>query len=77
MKLPYEKRLRMLNLYPLEQRRLRGDLIKTFKIMKGVEDVDAAVFCQRASTGTLRGHDMKILKQRSRQIQGQSFSHRE
>ena len=65
-KLPYEKRLRMLNLYPLKQRRLRGDLIETFKIVKGVEDVDAAVFFQRASTGTQRDHDMKIFKQRSR-----------
>ena len=32
--LPYEERLRKLNLMPLVQRRLRGDLIETFKFMK-------------------------------------------
>jgi len=43
----------MLNLYPLKQRRLQGDLIETFKILKGIEDVDAAVFFQRTSTSKL------------------------
>ena len=34
--LPYEERLRKLNLMPLVQRWLRGDLIETFKFMKGI-----------------------------------------
>ena len=55
-KLPYETRLEMLDLYPLEQRRLRGDLIETFKIMTGAEDVP---------TNYLRGYDMTIYKQKS------------
>lgn len=37
--LPYTERLQALNLYTLEQRRLRGDLIETFKLLKGLEKV--------------------------------------
>ena len=39
----YEERLKELNLYPLEVRRARGDVIKTFKILNGFEDIDAMV----------------------------------
>ena len=36
----YERRLTKLNLYSLEKRRIRGQLIETFKILKGIENVD-------------------------------------
>ena len=65
-KLPYEERLERMNLYPLEQRRLRGDLIETFKILTGKEDVDSSDFFHRAIKADLRGHDWKFFKQRSR-----------
>jgi len=32
-KLPYESRLRKMGIYSLDRRRLRGDLIETFKII--------------------------------------------
>ena len=36
----YERRLTQLNLYSLEKRRIRGQLIETFKILKGIENID-------------------------------------
>ena len=36
----YEKRLRLLDLTTLEERRVRGDLIQWFKIKEGFEDVN-------------------------------------
>ena len=61
--LAYSDRLMSLNLYSLEQRRERGDLIETFKILKGFEKTDASFFFTRASSGT-RGHSLKLFKPR-------------
>ena len=38
--LSYERRLEKLNLYSLEKRRIRGQLIETFKMLKGIENID-------------------------------------
>ena len=40
----YEERMKELDLYPLAVRRVRGDLIETFKILSGFEDIDASMF---------------------------------
>ena len=59
--LAYEQRLRRLNITTLETRRLRGDLIKVFKIVKGFDNVDFRNFFHLSTKG-LRGHSLKIFK---------------
>ena len=40
----YEERLTQQKLYRLEERRLRGDLIETFKLLNGKENIDPDQF---------------------------------
>ena len=64
-KLPYEIRLKRLGIYTLERRRLRGDLIETFKILTGIERVDYKKFFELAdATSWLRVHSLKLYKPR-------------
>ena len=74
----YEQRLRHLELTTLKERRIRGDLIETFKIMTGKERVDRSQFFQLSTCGyQLRGHTMKLSKQRTSLGVGKfSFSQR-
>ena len=58
---PYEERLSALGLTTLEDRRRRGDLIETFKIMKGLEKVEYRDFFRLAPDNYfLRGHSEKL-----------------
>ena len=41
--LTYEERLSRLCLYSLEFRRMRGDRIETYKIMKGIDKIEAGM----------------------------------
>ena len=66
--LQYEERLKKLGLTTLEDRRERGDMIETYKIITGKEDIDPSKFFTMA---TVRGdpqltHNMKIYKKRFR-----------
>jgi len=65
--LSYEKRLQALRLTTLYDRRVRGDLIETYKILSGFEKVSCHHFFQLQSSGYhTRGHSMKLQVQRSR-----------
>ena len=72
-KLPYEERLKKLDLYPLEQRRLRGDLIETYKILTGKENLDCENFFEVAKSSNLRGNSRKLYKKRSKMLARQNF----
>ena len=63
---PYEERLSQLKLFSLERRRVRGDLIETFKIKKGFSGVNAGEFFVDAPYRGTRGHEHKLMKQRCR-----------
>jgi len=55
-----------LGLYSLQQRRLRGDLIETYKILTGKEKISSEQLFQKATTIDLRGHSLKLYKKSSR-----------
>ena len=59
----YEERLERLNLFPLQYRRMRGDIIETYKIISGLEDVNSSQFFARSSMDNLHGHILKLYKE--------------
>ena len=58
--LAYEERLSRLGLYSLEFRRLRGDLMETYEIMKGLDRVEAARLFPLPMETRIRGHRLNI-----------------
>ena len=77
--LSYEERLERLGLTTLRERRIRGDMIETYKIMTGKVNVNREKFFQIIPTrGDLNlRHDMKIFKKRfGPGVRGHFFSQR-
>ena len=64
--LAYEERLSSLVPYSLELRRMRGDLIETYKIMKGIDKIEAGKLFPRVGITRTRGHSLKIRGSRFR-----------
>ncbi len=58
--LPYEDRLRPLNIFSLERRRLRGDLILAYNVFHGRLDLPQAEIFEAPAERDLRGHDFKL-----------------
>ena len=50
----------------LETRRLRGDQIEVFKIVKGYEDVDRNMFFKLKEGSRTRGHKAALVKEQCR-----------
>ncbi len=59
---PYEERLRQLNIFSLECRRLRADLILAFKLFKGKVGLNPSEFFLRPPRAGLRGHTYRLLQ---------------
>ena len=56
----YEERLRDFRLFSLERRRLRGDLIEMYKMIRGLVRVDSESLFPRMGMSTTRGHSFKL-----------------
>ena len=71
--LPYEERLRLFNLTTLKERRDRGDLIETFKIINGDYDDALQVTFQQPHTTRTRGRSKKIQTKKCAILQRKHF----
>ena len=72
----YNDRLKILGLQRLEERRMRSDLIETFKIVNRKYDINPELFFQ-VDEGDRRGHDQKLFKKRFRlNVRKYAFSKR-
>ena len=73
-KLSYEQRLENLKLPSLEYRRLRGDLIQTFKILRQFYDIKTVdSLFQLTNNNRLRGHRLKLTKHHVNKTQYKNF----
>ena len=63
--LPYEKRLETLQLFTLQSRRDRGDMIFLYKLFNGLIDLDPKILFTMHTDDRTRGHCYKIMKQRA------------
>ena len=77
--LPYEERMKHLNLITLKTRRIQGDLIEVFKIFKGLDDLPIEYLFQRRPPEKLqlRGHPFMLETPKARlDVRRNSFSHK-
>ena len=58
--LVYKERLRTLELYLMELGRMRGDLIETYRIMKGLDRVDVMKMFPLVGETRIRGHSLRV-----------------
>jgi len=73
--LSYAQRLQQLKLDTLEVRRMRADLILTYKILFGLVKVEATDIFTVSTTTQLRGHQYKLFLPRSNtEIRKHSFA---
>ena len=66
--LKYEERFEGLNMFSLQYRRMRGDMIEAYNIISGLKDVNSSQFFGRSSRNNLRGHSLKLYKEHFRKI---------
>ncbi|CAH8641175.1 unnamed protein product [Dicrocoelium dendriticum] len=67
-KLTYPERLRKLDMFSMYYRRLRGDLVLTYRILMGQIGPDLTGLFRPTRMPTLRGHPLKLHKPRSDRV---------
>ena len=73
----YEERLRLLKLPTLRFRRLRGDMIETYKLLQGIYDDTLPDLIKPVEDRIKKGHSRKLSQERARtSTRSQSFTHR-
>ena len=66
-KYSYLERLKKFGLTSLKDRRVRGDMIEVYKLISGKEQIESGQFFTLADNRYgLRGHELKIAKERAR-----------
>ena len=60
-------------MFLLQDKRLRGDMIKTCKIISGLEDLNSSQFFTRSNMNNLRGHSLKIYVEHFRKVIRKEF----
>ena len=68
LKMTYAERLDELNLWTLEERRVRADLIEVYKITHGLSAVKFESSFEFDSNKRTRGHSCKLTKKRFRTV---------
>jgi len=56
----WEERLRELELFSPERRRMRGDLIEVYKMIRGIDRVDSQILFPRVEVAITRGYNFKV-----------------
>ena len=74
---PYEERLKVLEMTSMEERIRRGDLIETYKILTGKVNISPCQFFINHQDRTTRGHHLKLKIRRARtQARAKLFANR-
>ena len=75
--LSYEDRMRKLQLPTLRYRRLRGDMIETYKLLHDIYDPILPKLLDPVEKSTTRGHSFRLPKKSAKNnIKGHVFSHK-
>ena len=73
----YEERLNKLGLFSLERRRLRGDPIEVYKIIRGIDKVNIWKLFPGSEVTNTRGHGFKVKGARfNTDVRGTYFTQR-
>ena len=62
--------------FSLKHRRLWGDVIEVYKIMRGIDQLDSQHLFPKEGESKTRGHRFKVRGERYKRVPGAIFSHR-